>query len=99
MSCNTGTQLIGGGYSNNDGGGSYGWVSTPLFAGDSVVNSFWTHLALQDEYFATSGSSGTTLTAYALCAESTNPSGNQCAVPKMKINFTRNDNAPNAITL
>ena len=73
MSCNTGTQLIGGGYSNNDGGGSYGWVSTPLFAGDSVVNSFWTHLALQDEYFATSGSSGTTLTAYALCAESTNP--------------------------
>lgn len=41
-----------------------------MYTGDSVTNSFWTHLALQDEYFATPGSSGTSLTAYALCADS-----------------------------
>lgn len=43
-------------------------MSLPLYRGDSTTNSFWTHTATQDEYFATSGSSGTTLTAYAVCA-------------------------------
>jgi hypothetical protein len=39
-----------------------------MYTGDSITNSFWTHIALQDEYFATSGSSGTSLTTYAICA-------------------------------
>lgn len=35
-----------------------------------------------------------------MCVTDTSASSmNQCAVPKMKMNFTRNDNAPNAITL
>lgn len=39
-----------------------------MYTGDSITNAFWTHTATKDEYFATSGSSGTSLTTYALCA-------------------------------
>lgn len=38
-----------------------------MYTGDSITNDFWTWTATKDEYFATSGSSGTSLTAYALC--------------------------------
>ena len=33
------------------------------------------------------------------CKVSNVSSGNQCVTPKMKLNFTRTENAPNAITL
>lgn len=42
-----------------------------MYTGNSITNAFWTRTATKDEYFATSGSSGTSLTAYALCASST----------------------------
>lgn len=69
ISCDAGQKLIGGGYQNS--GDAYGWVSLPMYTGNSITNSFWTHTSTQDEYFATSGSSGTTLVPYALCASST----------------------------
>jgi len=42
-----------------------------MYTGDSITNAFWTQTATKDEYFATSGSSGTGLATYALCANST----------------------------
>lgn len=56
-----------------------------MYTGDSITNAFWTQTATKDEYFATSGSSGTSLTAYALCAPvATTTAGNSCQ------NFTGN---------
>lgn len=50
-----------------------------MYTGDSITNAFWTEIALKDQYFATSGSSGTSLTAYALCAPvTTTTAGNSC---------------------
>lgn len=48
-----------------------------MYTGDSITNAFWTRIALKDEYFATSGSSGTSLTNYALCAQVAQTSGEQ----------------------
>lgn len=79
MSCDAGQKLIGGGYSNNDGGGSYAWVSLPMYTGDSITNAFWTQTATKDEYFATSGSSGTSLTAYAICVPQITTTSNSCS--------------------
>ncbi len=42
-----------------------------MYTGNSITNAFWTRTATKDEYFATSGSSGTSLTVYALCASNT----------------------------
>lgn len=69
VECNAGETRIGGGCENASGG-AYTYWNMPMSVGDNLLSAVGYTAAVHDGWICHSGSSGNTITAYALCRTS-----------------------------